>query len=241
MRWGQSRPSASSGGPAGRRRVRRPRFAGPCAYSQRSSVGASRTRITCAGTPATTAFSGTSSRHHRARADDRVVADGHPAQHARSVADPHVVPDAYVALVDALQPDRPLDLDGAVVEVDQHHPVGEDALAPDLYALVGGDRALLTHHGLGADRHLALVHPDLAAVPDPRPAADSQPRVRSDLELHARTHEADPVRLQTPAEAQLQPSPPHQQPRVVVVDHVVRTHPSPGAQAVPRPCHERAS
>src|SRR3989442_15940242 len=49
-------------------------------------------------------------RHYCASADDRVVADGDAAQDLRAVADPDVVADADVALVDALHPDRPLDL-----------------------------------------------------------------------------------------------------------------------------------
>src|ERR1035438_238439 len=68
---------------------------------------------------------------HSTRADDAVLTDADPAQDARAVADPHVVPDAHVALVDALLADRPVDFGDAVVEVDQHHAVGNDALAPD--------------------------------------------------------------------------------------------------------------
>ena len=70
--------------------------------------------------------------------------------------------------------DRALDLDDAVVEVDQHHAVGDDALAPDRDVLEGGDRALLAEHGLRADLDLALVDADLRAVADPRPAAEPQ-------------------------------------------------------------------
>src|ERR687885_1838562 len=44
-------------------------------------------------------------------ADDRVVADRHAAQDAGAVADPDVVADVHVALVDALEADRPVDLD----------------------------------------------------------------------------------------------------------------------------------
>src|SRR5437763_684535 len=109
---------------------------------------------------------------HRARADDRVVADRDAAQEARAVADPHVVADAHVALVDALHADRALDLDDAVVEVDQHHAVGDDALTADRDVLEGGDRALLTEHGLRADVDLALVGANLGAVADPRPTAE---------------------------------------------------------------------
>src|SRR5436305_14547697 len=98
--------------------------------------------------------------------------------------------DSHVALVDPLLADRALDLDDAVVEVDDHRTVGDDALAPDRYALVGGDRALLAQHRLGPDRHLALVRADLGTSADPRPASQSHGRVSADLEPHLRAHEA---------------------------------------------------
>ena len=88
---------------------------------------------------------------HGVPAHDCVVADRTAAQDAGAVADPAVVADADVALVDPLQPDRPLGLDDPVVEVDEHHPVGDDALAADRDVLEGGDRALLAHHRLRAD------------------------------------------------------------------------------------------
>src|SRR5215210_4947984 len=110
---------------------------------------------------------------HGAGADDRVVADRRAAQDAGAVADPAVVADVDVALVDALQADRPLLLDHAVVEVDQHHAVRDDALAADRDVLEGGDRALLAHHGLGADLDLPLVGADLRAVADPAPAPEA--------------------------------------------------------------------
>ena len=125
-----------------------------------------------AGTPATTAFAGHVLRDDRARADDRVVAHRDSAEDLRAVADPDVAAHPHVALVDPLHADRALDLGDVVVEVDQHHAVGEDALLPDRDVLVGGDRALLPDHGLVADRHLALVAADLRAVPDPDPAPE---------------------------------------------------------------------
>ena len=75
--------------------------------------------------------------------------------------------DVDVALVDPLLADRPFDLDHPVIEVDHHHPVGDDALAADRDVLERRDRALLAEHGLGADRQLTLVDADLAAVTDP--------------------------------------------------------------------------
>src|SRR6185437_83613 len=162
--------------------------------------------------------------HDSVGAHDAVVPDAHSPQYARAVAHPNIAPDPYVALVDPLQPDRALHLHHAVVEVDQHHPVGDDALPADLHVLVGGDRALLAHHRLCADRHFALVHPDLRAVADPRPATDPQRRVLADLELDARAEEADAVGLQAPAPAQLKPQQAGAQHRIVAVEHVVRTH-----------------
>src|SRR5687767_15397006 len=161
---------------------------------------------------------------HGAGPDDRVVADRRAAQDARAVADPAVVADVDVALVDALQADRPLLLDYAVVEVDQHHAVGDDALAADRDVLEGGDRALLAHHGLGADRDLALVGADLAAVADPGPAAEPHHRVGADLELHARADEAQPVRLEPAAPAELQPRPADDQAAVLEAEHPFAAH-----------------
>ena len=69
--------------------------------------------------------------------------------------------------------DRPLDLDDAVVEVDEHRPVGDHALLADPHPLVGGDRALLAHHGLRADLDHALVAADLGPVADPDEAAEA--------------------------------------------------------------------
>src|SRR4051794_2532459 len=158
----------------------------------------------------------------RARADDRVVADAHAAQHAGAVAHPDVVADAHVALVDALLADGALDLDDAVVEVDEHHAVGDDALAPDRHVLEGGDRALLPEHGLRADAHLALVRADLRAVADPRPAAQVEPGVLADLQRDARAHERDAVEHEPAAEAQLQPREAREEPEVLAVEHPVR-------------------
>src|SRR4051812_22341317 len=78
--------------------------------------------------------------------------------------------------------DRAVDLDDAVVEVDEHHAVGDDALAPDRHVLEGGDGALLADHALGADADLALVRADLRAMADPRPAPEVELRALADLE-----------------------------------------------------------
>src|SRR4051794_23651649 len=133
-------------------------------------------------------------RDHRARADHGVVADRHAPEDAGAVADPHVVPHAHVALVDALQPDRPVHLDHPVVEVDHHHPVGDHALAPDRDVLVRRDRALLPHHGLRPDRDRALVAADLASVPHPRPPAQLERGPRPHLQAAPGTDEGEPVK-----------------------------------------------
>ena len=113
--------------------------------------------------------------HDRVGADDRVVADADAAQDAGAVADPDVGADHDVALVDALLADRPLDFDHAVIEVDEHRPVGDHALLADPHPLVGGDRALLAHHRLGADLDPPLVAADLGPVADPDEAAEVEP------------------------------------------------------------------
>ena len=69
--------------------------------------------------------------------------------------------------VDQWPPEGALELDSAVVEVDQHHTVGDQALPPDRDALKGRDRALLSEHRLGTNHHLALVDTDLGVVADP--------------------------------------------------------------------------
>ena len=120
--------------------------------------------------------------HDGVGADDAVVADGHAAQDARAVADPAVVADADVALVDPLQADRPLDLDDAVVEVDQHHAVGDDALAADRHVLEGGDRALLAEHGLGADS----TSPSCTRIFVPWPIQHQRPSAASRVACRSR-------------------------------------------------------
>ena len=130
---------------------RRSAISADAAQDQRSVRGVSRIRSTRAGTPAADRVGGMSFVTTLLVPIDAVVADRRAAQEAGAVADPDVVADAHVALVDALLADRALDLDDAVVEVDQHHAVGDDALAADRDVLEGGDRALLAHHGLRAD------------------------------------------------------------------------------------------
>jgi 1,4-alpha-glucan branching enzyme len=159
--------------------------------------------------------------NHGAGADHAVVASGDAAKDAGAVADPDVVTDLDVARVDALVPDRPLHLDHPMVEVDHHHAVGDDALAPDRYALVAADRALLPEHGLGADRDDALVRADLAAMPEPRPAPHLDNRVATDLELDPGAHEAQTVCLKAPAPAELEPAPAGDQRHVTPMEHVV--------------------
>ena len=154
-------------------------------------------------------------------ADHGVVADRDPAQDAGAVADPDVVTDADVALVDPLLADRALDLDHAVIEVDHHRPVGDDALAADRDVLVAGDRAFLAEHRLRADLDDALVRPDLGAVADPGPAAEHHPGVAPDLETDVRADEAQTVGLQTSAPPQLEPQPADDQHDVARSQHVM--------------------
>src|SRR5919206_316349 len=161
---------------------------------------------------------------HRVGADHRVVPDAHPAQDARPVADPDVVAHPYVSLVDALEADRALDLDHPVVEVDQHHAVGDHAFAADRHVLVGGDRALLPEHGLGPDPHHALVAADLGAVPEPRPAPELDSRAIGYLERHPRPDEREPVEPEPPPEPQLAQAESDDEPQVVEVEHARPAH-----------------
>jgi LAO/AO transport system kinase len=66
--------------------------------------------------------------------------------------------------------------------------------------------------------------PSWARILVPWPIQDHG--VLADLEGHARAHEGEAVRLQAPAEAQLQPRQAHEQARVVGREHAVRTHPA---------------
>src|SRR4051812_4918982 len=163
-------------------------------------------------------------RDDRVRPDHGVVADRHAAQDAGPVAHPHVVADVDVALVDPLFADRALDLDDAVIEVDEHHAVGDDALAPDRHVLERADGALLPDHRLGTDDDLALVRADLRAVADPGPAAEHDARPLADLEVHPGAHEADAVGLQPAAPAQLEPRPARDEERVLRREHAVGSH-----------------
>ena len=180
----QARAAPGRSPPAGRSSTRRSRAPAP-AHAHRMPLG--RRRASAAPAPARRAHDGVGGHvggDDAARPDDGVVADGHAAQEARAVADPHVVADAHVALVDPLLADRALDLDDAVVEVDEHHAVGDDALAADRDVLERRDRALLAEHALGADHDLALVGADLRAVADP---ATSGPRRTRGAPARSRT------------------------------------------------------
>ncbi len=194
-------------------------------------------RSTRAGIPALTELAGRSLVTTALVPIDGVVADRDAAQDARAVADPAVVADPDVALVDPLQADRALDLDDAVVEVDHHHAVGDDALAPDLDVLERRDRALLPQHGLGADRSRR-----------PR-ARGSSSRGRSSTSARARRRASRPISSFTPGPTKHSPSVcsrPRQrsfshaqrsaQPRVAVVEHPVRAH---EAQQRERPAAQR--
>ena len=87
-----------------------------------------------------------------------------------------------------------------MVEVDEHRPVGDHALLADPHPLVGGDRALLAEHGLGADLHHALVAADLRPVAEPDEAAELDPAAAGDLQLEPAAEEERPaVRQRRPA------------------------------------------
>src|SRR5213076_617487 len=156
-------------------------------------------------------------------ADHRVVADANPAQEARAVADPDVRPDDDVALVYPLHPDRPLDLDHAVVEVDEHRAVRDDALLAEPHPLVGGDRALLAEHGLGADLDHALVAADLRSIADPGEAPEAHRGAAPDLQLEAAPEENRPLGLPAPPSRREQPPPriAPQKTRVLQVEHAI--------------------
>ncbi len=126
---------------------------------------------------------------HGVGADDRVVAHRHAAQDAGAVADPDIRTHPYVLHVDALMADGPLRLDHAVVEVDEHRPVGDHAFRPDPDVPVGRDRAVLPHHGLRPDLDQALVAADLGPVPDPHEAAEADRSLPAGLELKAAAEE----------------------------------------------------
>src|SRR5204863_2730937 len=148
-------------------------------------------------------------------------ADGHATQDAGAVADPDVVADTHVALVDALEAHRSVDLDDAVVEVDQHHAIGDHALSPDRDVLIGGDRALLAEHCLRTDRHDALVRADLRAVADPRPAPELDARLLSDLDDHPGADECKAVEVDAAAVRgeELATREPHDEARVLQREH----------------------
>ena len=153
-----------------------------------SCFGASRIRRTRAGTPPTTALAGTSLVTTELVPTTELSPTLTPRRIAGAVTDPDVRADDHVFHVDALLADRLLDLDHAVVEVDEHGPVGDHAFGPDPDAAVGGDRAFLAEDGLGADLDFALVAADLGAVTDPDRAAELDPglRLRSGAGGHGR-------------------------------------------------------
>src|ERR1044072_667769 len=161
-------------------------------------------------------------------ADDRVVADADAAQDAGAVTDPDIGADLDLAGVDALLADRPLDLHDAVVEVDEHRPVGDHALFADPHPPVSGDRALLSHHGLGADLDCALVTADLGPVADPGEAAELDPAPARNLQFEPAAEEDGPVGAPAPAGGGEQAAP-----QVATEQQRVfrREHPVAGAEA----------
>ena len=103
-----SRGAPASARPSGAAAsVRRLHGVGPAQGRGRRS----RIRITRAGIPPTTALAGTSLVTTELVPIDGVVAHLHSAEDARAVSDPDVRAHVDVALVDALNPDRALDLD----------------------------------------------------------------------------------------------------------------------------------
>src|SRR4051794_2637255 len=153
--------------------------------------------------------------------DHRVVADADAAEDAGAVADPDVVTDLDVALVDPLPADRPLDLDDAMVEVDEHRPVGDHALLADPHPLVGGDRALLSHHRLRADLDHPLVAADLGPVADPDEAAEADLPARLDLQFQPPTEEEGAVGEPAPPRRRQAAAPEvaPEEPPVAAVEH----------------------
>ena len=75
--------------------------------------------------------------------------------------------------------------DDAVVEVDEHRPVGDYALLADRDSLVGGDRAVLPDHGLRTDLDPTLVAADLACRGRSRRSGPSERRHRARSEAAA--------------------------------------------------------
>src|SRR5581483_6165271 len=153
----------------------------------------------------------------------------HPAHHGaggRVGRDPR-----GVARVDALEADRAVDLDHAVVEVDEHRAVRDHALLADPHPAVGRDRALLAQHRLRPDHHLALVAADLGAVADPHEAAEANLPPPADLDLEVAAEEDGTVRLPAPAgggeEAPPQVAP--QKQRVLGREHPVARQEPEGA------------
>src|SRR5690242_2364016 len=163
-------------------------------------------------------------RHDGVRADDGVVANPDPSQEAGAVADPDVRADHAIALVDPLHPDRALDLDDAVIEVDEHRPVRDHALLADADTLVCGDGALLPEDGLGPDLDHAFVAADLGAVADPSEPAEFDRCSTGYLELESLSKEHGSVRLPSPSGRRERPPPgvSPEEPGVAPVEHPVR-------------------
>src|SRR4051794_10820957 len=155
--------------------------------------------------------------------DHRVVADADAAEDAGAVADPDVVADLDVALVDALRADRQFDVDDAVVEVDEHRPVGDHALLADPHPLVGGDRALLAQHRFVADLDQALVAADLRPVANPDEAAEADLRAAPGLQCQAAAEEDHAGGRPAPAgwRQQAPPGVSPEEPQVLPGEHAV--------------------
>ena len=110
-----------------------------------------------------------------------------------------------------------------MVEVDEHRPVGDDALLPDLHELVGGDRALLAEHRLVADLDDPLVTADLRPVPKPDEATKPQLAPTADLELEPPAEEDESAGLPPSPGVGEEPPPqvPEAEAAVLAVEHLV--------------------
>ena len=134
-----------------------------------------------------------------------------------------------VALVDPLLADRPLDLDDAVVEVDEHRPVGDDALSP--IGTCGRRRSCTPGRSPSWPRsHLALVQ----RILEPSPIQAQRPKRPSRggrSRVSGRGQKKQMPSVCGARRAQLQQRVAREQARVAAVEHVVGAHEAEPARA----------